>query len=152
MFFRKRKQRSENTICPKYIHVMRRSCGGFNSKHFHFFFETTTILRSVDLFSGCGGLAYGLRHFCHTVLYAEIREACQLALQSNMKRGYLHEAPIISDVRDVPMMENVDIVCAGFPCKDVTSIGSGRGLRGKHSSLLIDTVAVIQKLQPTYIF
>lgn len=49
-------------------------------------------LRCVDLFSGCGGVALGLKPFCDVVAYCDNNEACAATLRNNMANKRLDAA------------------------------------------------------------
>ena len=57
-------------------------------------------IRTLDLFSGIGGFALGLRRAggFKTVCYVEIEKACQDVLQARQRDGALDLAPIWDDV------------------------------------------------------
>lgn len=84
---------------------------------------TDRKLKSLDLFSGIGGLTYSLSDVCDPVAYCEIDNNCQRLLRHNMDRGYLPRAPIFSDVtvigtKGFEVQEPFDIVVGGSPCVD----------------------------------
>ena len=109
-------------------------------------------MRSLDLFSGCGGMAYGLRHACTTVAYCDVRLQCRLSLQDSFQRGYLDLAPIYCDVTDLPdSLPEFDVLCAGFPCKNISGMGDRLGLQGKYSGLLKHAINVVERCLPSYV-
>jgi DNA (cytosine-5)-methyltransferase 1 len=117
------------------------------------------MLRTIDLFSGCGGLARGLHEVCEPALYVDIRPGCRATLERNFERGYLSPAPIASDIRAVledgtldGLEGSVDMVCAGFPCTNITVCGDRTGLRGERSGLLRETLRVVERVRPQYVF
>lgn len=90
----------------------------------------------LSLFSGGGGLDLGLQLAlpnARTVCFVE-RDAAPIAvLEANMRKGWLDEAPIWSDITtftgDVvsPLVDNIDIVTAGFPCQPWSVAGQRKG-------------------------
>lgn len=97
-------------------------------------------------------MAYGLRHACAVVAYCDLRPECRMCLQDNFRRGYLEDAPIYEDVRALPSdLPAFDVLCAGFPCKNISSMGDRRGLQGEHSGLLTDTLDVVEQHKPPYL-
>ena len=118
-------------------------------------------LRCIDLFSGCGGLALGLKEVAEVVAYCEVDPASQCTLRKNMKQGHLDQAPIIDDVRHFPAslprrhgppLKRVDMVAGGFPCQDISFASDNRrGLKGKRSGLFYAAMQVVQKYRPTFI-
>ena len=110
-------------------------------------------LSTLDLFSGCGAMNLGLHEFCKTVAYAESNKECREVLKKNMKRGYLHKAKIYNDVRDLINKNlKVDLIAGGFPCQDISGAGKQRGLKGKHSSLLLVVLKLVKKMKPRHVF
>ena len=73
-----------------------------------------------------------------------------------MHSGHLADAPIWDDVRtltawDIPGSRPVDIIAAGFPCPDVSDLGTGRGLEGEQSRLFFEVVRLAQETRATYV-
>lgn len=103
-------------------------------------------LRTIDLFSGVGGIALGLAPLCRVVAYCEFNEDARRTLVRNMKLERLDAAPVIPDVRDFP--ENmfaegdIDLVTMGFPCKDISGCGNRRGF---------DTTAAIHRVRRPHV-
>lgn len=56
------------------------------------------------------------------------------------------------DVREFPPMPSreweVDIICGGFPCQDISVAGKGQGLSGPQSSLWFEFLRTIRVLRP----
>lgn len=77
------------------------------------------MLKSLDLFSGCGGITHALRGIAHPVMYCEWEPSCQETLKTLMTSGKLPKAPIHGDVqtlRGTPLKGTVDILMGGWPC------------------------------------
>ena len=106
----------------------------------------------LDLFSGIGGLTL---HFPdHTVvLYVENSPFCQQVLRARMDDGVLPVADIHADIKTLtaahPLLRNrpVDIIVAGFPCQDISSIGTKQGFDGTRSSLIFEVLRLAVELQ-----
>jgi DNA (cytosine-5)-methyltransferase 1 len=112
------------------------------------------VLRGLDLFSGIGGLTLGLEPWVIPVAYCEIDPYCRGVLLSRMHGGGLPVAPIWDDVRtlrgdDLPP---VDIIVGGFPCQDVSSAGSRKGLDGERSGLYRELIRLVGELRPKFVF
>ncbi|MFM2721652.1 DNA (cytosine-5-)-methyltransferase [Microbacterium mcarthurae (nom. nud.)] len=108
-------------------------------------------LRVGSLFSGYGGLDLAVEHVfdAETIWFSEINEP--------VARVFAHhwpDAPNLGDVttidwRDVPP---VDILCGGFPCQDVSTVGKQAGLApGTRSGLWSHMAAAIDALQPEFV-
>jgi len=133
---------------------------GQSGKHIVFFLSHSETkkknmvrkLRTIDLFSGCGGMALGLRPYTKTIAYCEINEAAQQTLRRNMESGGLDRGPIHPDVRTFPTLRtSVDMVTMGFPCQDVSKTGGQQGFRGERSCLFYDGMCVVRRHQPTFV-
>ena len=56
-------------------------------------------LRSLDLFSGIGGLTLALRGIAEPIAYCDIDPAAQAVLADHIARRLLPDAPVCTDVR-----------------------------------------------------
>lgn len=114
--------------------------------------EMPRKLRTIDLFSGCGGMALGLSKFAKTVAYCDCDEAARATLKRNMKKGKLDKAPVFEDVRTFPKLKTkVDLVTMGFPCQDLSTAGKIEGFRGKRSKLFYAGMEVVRKHKPRFV-
>lgn len=126
-------------------------------------------LRTIDLFSGLGGISYGLHDWCKTIAYCELSNNCICTLKRNMKMRRIDTAPIIPDIRHFPHGPfcNVELVTMGFPCKDISQCGKKKGLsvsnidrkRSAHvpskegrSILFYAAMRVVESYKPRYVF
>ena len=113
-------------------------------------------LNSLDLFSGIGGAALALEatDAIRTLAYCDNSDTSQRVLADLMKRGLLSSAPIIDDVRAIRSFDQrIDIISAGFPCQDVSSIGKVRSIKdGKRTKLVYQVLRLVKLLQPSYVF
>lgn len=96
---------------------------------------------TLDLFSGIGGFALGLKPVCRTIAYCEIRADSRQVLTNNMKRNLLDRAPIFEDVEslDFSLLNRLrpQLLTAGSPCQDISGvIGSYKGLSGTRTKLV----------------
>ena len=113
------------------------------------------MLSSLDLFSGIGGMTLALHGAAKPLLYCDISQPAIKVLRTNMKRGWLPEAPIVEDVRNVTkesIHEHVDLVCAGFPCVGFSSAGKKQGFRNEHTNIYYELVRVLGEIQPSLAF
>lgn len=109
-------------------------------------------LRTIDLFSGCGGAALGLRRFSKVVAYCEQDPECVRVLQKNMQLGHLDKAPIVRDVQKFPAdLVDVDLISSGFPCVSVSRFGNREGFQGE-SGLFLAMMKIIDHYLPSYCF
>ena len=113
------------------------------------------MLSSLDLFSGIGGMTLALHGAAKPVLYCDISEPAKRVLRTNMQRGWLPEAPIVEDVRNVTrenVHENIDLICAGFPCVGFSSAGKKQGFRNEHTNIYYELVRVLGEIRPSLAF
>ena len=94
-------------------------------------------MNGLALFAGGGGLELGLslalgKHY-RTIAYVERECTSAAVLAANMERGWLDKAPVWDDVTtftgDVvsPLVDQIDIISAGFPCQPWSVAGSQKG-------------------------
>ena len=108
------------------------------------------MLKSIDLFSGIGGITHALRGIAQPVAYCEIDEHAQAVLRKNMRRGNLPEAPICDDVRSLDRKwlrkhvgsSKADIIVGGFPCVGFSVAGNRDGLKNEASRLFYEVLRV----------
>ena len=111
-------------------------------------------LKSLDLFSGIGGISLALSEYCKTVAYCEIDPYCQGVLLSRMASGHIDNAPIWDDVKTLngKELEAIGIIVGGFPCQDISIAGNGKGLDGERSGLFFEIVRVAKEIKPKFLF
>lgn len=124
------------------------------------------MIYGLDLFSGIGGIALALSPWVKPVAYCEIDPYCQSVLLSRMSQGHLPQAPIWDDVRTFPVLgrsvfeheghlyecPGFEIITAGFPCQDVSTAGTGKGLEGERSKLFFEVIRLANQVKPTFVF
>lgn len=105
-------------------------------------------MRVLDLFSGIGGFALGMEGAgFKTSMFVEIDVAAQLVL-----RKHWPEVPIHGDIRTLNIEPGqFDIITGGFPCQDISVIGTHQGLAGERSGLWSEFLRLIQQGQPKYV-
>lgn len=113
-------------------------------------------MRELGLFAGAGGglLASRLLGW-DTVCAVEIDPHCQRVLAQRQRDGMLEPFPIWDDIRTFdgrPWAGCIDVVSGGFPCQDISSAGSRRGLDGDRSGLWFEMLRVIGEVRPAYVF
>jgi hypothetical protein len=91
--------------------------------------EAYQRLPAIDLFSGIGALALSVKDLVEVKLYTEINQFCQGVLAERMEEGKLDAAPIHPDVRTLHVGSIQPVVlCGGFPCTDLSTIGLLKGI------------------------
>ena len=103
-----------------------------------------------SLFSGIGGLELGLEAALdgRVVWQAESDPYCRYILANHWP-----EARRYKDVREVDRTaEEVDLICGGFPCQDLSVANrGGRGLEGDKSGLWCEYARIIDELRPAIV-
>lgn len=73
----------------------------------------------LDLFSGIGGFSLGLeRAGMRTVAFCEIDPYCRAVLARHWPGVPCHD-----DIRTIPRVGDIDLVCGGFPCQPFSVAG-----------------------------
>ncbi len=110
-------------------------------------------MRVLDLFSGIGGFSLGLeRAGMETVAFCEIDSFCQKVL-----RKHWPDVSIYDDVRELTNdqlkadgITNIDVICGGFPCQDLSISGKQAGIGAKRSGLWSEYARIIGEVRPAY--
>ena len=108
-------------------------------------------LRIGPLFSGYGGLDLAVEEVfsARTIWFSEINEP--------VARVFSHHWPDAPNLGDITTIDwnavpAVDILCGGFPCQDVSTVGKMAGLKpGTRSGLWAHMAAAIEVLQPKWV-
>ena len=131
----------------------------------------------LDLFSGIGGFSLGLeRAGMRTVAFCECDPYCQRVL-----RKHWPDVPVFDDVRGLtaealanaeyarcercgvveiasrgaanaaPSASQIDVICGGFPCQDISVAGKGAGIEGSRSGLWLEFARIIGEVRPRYV-
>ena len=103
-----------------------------------------------SLFSGIGGLEYGLEQTggFKTIWNCEIE-----AYPSAVLRKHWSDVPNLGDITKVDWnkVAKPDLICGGFPCQDISVAGKGAGIKeGTRSGLWSEFAKAIRILRPRY--
>lgn len=108
-----------------------------------------------DMFCGIGGFRLGFERTA-TKLQVPIKCVFSSEIEKNAVKIYeknFKETPEgdITKIHatDIP---DIDILCGGFPCQDVSIAGKRAGLKGKRTGLFFDVIRIIQEKQPGIVF
>jgi DNA (cytosine-5)-methyltransferase 1 len=113
------------------------------------------MMRVLDLFSGIGGFSLGLERTggFRTVAFCEIEEFPRRVLASHWPG-----VPIYHDVRELSRVRlaadglaDVDVICGGFPCQDISFAGKRAGLEGARSGLWGEYQRLVGELRPRFV-
>ena len=109
------------------------------------------MLRTLSLFAGIGGFDLGLERTggFRTVAFCEVADFPRAILAKHWP-----EVPCYDDVRtlDAGRLQadgiEVDIICGGFPCQDVSVAGQREGIGGARSGLWGHFARLIGEIRP----
>ena len=112
-------------------------------------------LRLLSLFAGIGGFELGLERTGGfvTVAQCEINPFCRKVLNKHWPKVKRYE-----DIRELNAATlsrdgiEVDAICGGFPCQDISTAGKGAGLNGARSGLWAEFNRLICELEPRVVF
>lgn len=105
-------------------------------------------MRVLDLFSGIGGFSIGLeRAGMRTVGFCEINPFCRAVLKHHWP-----EVPCADDIKTRQFERGeVDVICGGFPCQDISYAGRRAGLAGERSGLFWQLVRAVRVVRPQHV-
>jgi DNA (cytosine-5)-methyltransferase 1 len=111
-------------------------------------------VRYLSTFSGIGGLDLGLDRAGMTCVgQVEIDTKARAILQRHWP-----DVPKHDDIRtakewasDIGLVGNVDVVCGGAPCQDLSVAGRREGFDGDRSVLVLDMVALAAHVEADWI-
>ena len=115
-------------------------------------FSIGAIMNVLSLFDGMSGGQLALQKAGLKVdkyYSCEIDEYAQSVTRYNFPNTIF-----LGDVTkvDFSKLENIDLVCFGSPCQDVSFSGKGAGLEGSRSRLFYKAVEAIKICNPEYFF
>ena len=101
-----------------------------------------------SLFAGIGGFDLGFEQAGFTTAWqVEIKPECRAVLADHFPH-----ARQFADVRTaLPDLWRVDVICGGFPCQDVSTMGRRAGLGGKRTGLFFDAMRIVSTLKPRWL-
>lgn len=115
--------------------------------------KATLPLRVLDLFSGIGAFSYGLEQTgaFRTEAFVEIDPFCQRVIAKHWpdRKRYSDITCLTADRLRADGVAP-DLIVGGFPCQDISIIGSGDGLAGERSGLWTEFARLIRDLRPRY--
>jgi DNA (cytosine-5)-methyltransferase 1 len=102
-------------------------------------------LRVIDMFAGIGGFSLGLHRAggFETVAVAEVDPYASKVLEQRIG------APNLGDITKTEFPD-ADVICAGFPCQDISIAGKGAGLAGARSGLWREVVRAIRLVRSRF--
>jgi DNA (cytosine-5)-methyltransferase 1 len=113
-------------------------------------------LNELALFAGAGGGILGGKLLgWRTICAVESNAYCREVLLQRQAEGHLQRFPIWDDVRTFSGAQwkgATDVVSGGWPCQDVSKIGTGKGLLGERSGLWSQLARIVLSVEPRYVF
>ena len=104
--------------------------------------NTGKKMKMASLFAGIGGFELGFQRVgIETILSCEVDSTAQYVLHEQMPKSR-----IVGDIRELKdLPAETDILCAGFPCQDISTIGVKTGLAGDRSSLVREVFRLLKR-------
>lgn len=104
--------------------------------------------KMVSLFAGIGGFELGFKSIgVETVLSCEIDKVAQHIIAQNFPH-----TKIVGNICDLDVIpSDIDILCAGFPCQDISTIGGKLGLNGERSSLIKEVFRLLRNQRTEWV-
>lgn len=111
------------------------------------------MLAFGSLFAGIGGMDLGFER-------AGMVCKWQVEIDDYATKVLARHWPDVRRWRDVTTLNptsasgpgwNVDVICGGFPCQDVSTAGKGVGINGSRSGLYAEMLRLVRSLRPTFI-
>lgn len=107
----------------------------------------------LDLFSGIGGFSLGLeRAGMRTVAFCEIDRYCQAVLAKHWPGTPIYGYVEALSAHRLRVDEiDIDLICGGFPCQDISSASDApAGIDGKRSGLWRHFARLIGEVRPKF--
>jgi len=117
-------------------------------------------VRVVSLFAGCGGLDLGLkggfsfggrlyeRQPFEIIWANELSDAASNVYDANFHGKKIVRGDICELIEELPQASEVDMVCGGFPCQDVSINGKLSGAAGNRTTLYKAMLDVVERTKP----
>lgn len=111
-------------------------------------------LKVLSLFAGIGGFDLGLERTggFETVAVCEIDPFCRSVLARHWPKARQYEdvRELTGDVLRRDGIE-VDVICGGFPCQDISHAGNQQGIgEGTRSGLYAEVIRLIREVRPVF--
>lgn len=102
-----------------------------------------------SLFAGIGGFDLGFERAGYkTAWQVELDADCREVLARHFPSAHRHD-----DVRTAGAhnLARVDVITAGFPCQDVSSMGARAGLAGARTGLFWEVCRIAEEIRPQWL-
>jgi len=117
-------------------------------------------MNELSLFSGAGGGLLATQHLLgfNTIGYVEYDNYCQQVIAQRIKDGFLHNAPIFTDIRAfldsgcAKLYQGItDLITAGFPCQPFSVAGQRKAEKDERN-LWPEVHKTICQVRPRYVY
>lgn len=99
-------------------------------------------MNAAGLFAGIGGFELGLHRAGHSAeLLCDVLPAAAQVLRTRFAETEYHND--VTLLRSLP--RSVDLICAGFPCQDLSQAGRTAGLDGQRSGLIGEVFRLLSR-------
>lgn len=99
-------------------------------------------MRVAGLFAGIGGFELGMHQAGHeTAMVCDVLPTSRAVLGARFPGVAYHDD--ITTLRSLPA--DVDLICAGFPCQDLSQAGRTAGLDGERSGLIGEVFRLLRR-------
>ncbi|MCK6425178.1 MAG: DNA cytosine methyltransferase [Burkholderiaceae bacterium] len=99
-------------------------------------------MNTAGLFAGIGGFELGLQQAGHHAqLLCDVLPTAQAVLRARFPAVEYHHD--LTTLADLPA--SVELLCAGFPCQDLSQAGRGAGLLGARSGLIAEVFRLLAR-------
>ena len=107
--------------------------------------------KGASAFTGVGGLELAIGKAVTAKLYCEKDAAAREVLRKRIEDGLLPKGPVMEDIctLDAKLLQNTEVLTAGFPCPDISFAGRRSGFAGDRSSLFGKLIIKISQAGPT---
>lgn len=115
------------------------------------------VATAVDLFSGCGGMSYGLLAAGFDVRLGVDNNAAAIST-FNFNHSHVGTKGVVADVRSLSGASirrlgefadrRLDLLVGGPPCQPFSIVGKRQGLEDARGSLVFEFVRLLEELEP----
>jgi site-specific DNA-cytosine methylase len=114
-------------------------------------YQSDYPLTYISLFSGIGGFEVGILKIFPNAKCLGYSEILEDAI--DVYEEHFPDHPALGDITKIDgevFRGKVDLLVGGSPCQDFSSLGSGKGLKGKKSSLFKHYLRLLDEIDPKY--
>lgn len=98
-------------------------------------------MKVAGLFAGVGGFELGLaKAGLTTELLCDVLPAARAVLENRFQATYHND---IQTLKSLP--KDIDVICGGFPCQDLSQAGRTAGLEGEKSGLIGEVFRLLSR-------